>query len=184
MAEAESGELRLIAGPYEPPTVRRGDWLECHVRGLTRVGGWSNGRIPWPRAWKTGAHQLIVTDELARAVRTESEAAIVHWWGVSPGTVWAWRKALGVGRMTEGTREVYREVMPRRLPPEAAARGRARAAEPDVIAKIVEAKRGKPAHPNTCAALLAAAKAPRSAEHRRKIGEANRRRHKGVSPPA
>jgi hypothetical protein len=40
-----------------------------------------------------------VNEELARAIRHESAAAIRHWWGVSVGVVWRWRRALGVGRM-------------------------------------------------------------------------------------
>jgi hypothetical protein len=27
---------------------------------------------------------------------------VAHWWGVHRQTVWAWRKALGVGATTEG----------------------------------------------------------------------------------
>lgn len=152
----------LIASPYEPPLVTRGDWLECEIHGLVRVGGYSHGRIPWPRVWRCGTHQLIVTVELARAVRTEAEAAICWWWGVGTVTVWSWRQALGVGRMTDGTREVYRQVMPQRITPEAAAKGRSRAAEPGAIERMAATKRGKPAHPNTRAALLLAAKRPRN----------------------
>jgi hypothetical protein len=48
-----------------------------------------------------------VTEELARAVRTESAAAVCYWWGVSEGVVWRWRKALGVTRTNnEGTRQL------------------------------------------------------------------------------
>jgi hypothetical protein len=35
---------------------------------------------------------------MARAVRTESAAAVRFWWGVSVGVVWRWRRALGVTR--------------------------------------------------------------------------------------
>jgi hypothetical protein len=38
----------------------------------------------------------LLDEELARAVRSESAAAIMHWWGVTAGVVWRWRKALGV----------------------------------------------------------------------------------------
>jgi hypothetical protein len=166
----------LIAGPYEPPKVRRGDWIECEVNGLTRVGGYSCGQIPWPRAWRTGTHQLIVTAELARAVRTEAEIVIAYWWDVGLTTVWAWRRALGVGRMTDGTVQLYRELQPARLPPEAAARGLLKAAEPEVLARMAVSKRGVPVHPNTRSALIAAAQRPKSADHRHRIGEANHRR--------
>jgi hypothetical protein len=42
---------------------------------------------------------LLLDDELARAVRTESAAAVGYWWGVSEGVVWRWREVLGVDRM-------------------------------------------------------------------------------------
>jgi hypothetical protein len=42
---------------------------------------------------------LLVNEELARAIRHESAAAIHFWWGVSVGVVWRWRKAFSVGRM-------------------------------------------------------------------------------------
>jgi hypothetical protein len=35
---------------------------------------------------------------LARAVKNESAAAIMHWWGASQFAVRNWRKALGVDR--------------------------------------------------------------------------------------
>jgi hypothetical protein len=47
--------------------------------GVTRLGLGLNGLNP-----------------KARAVRLESAAAIRHWWGVSVGVVWRWRKALGL----------------------------------------------------------------------------------------
>jgi hypothetical protein len=48
-----------------------------------------------------------LSEELARAVRTELAAAVRYWWGVSEGVVWRWRKALGVTRTNnEGTRRL------------------------------------------------------------------------------
>src|SRR5699024_1165190 len=110
----------------------------------------------WPRRKKTGRASLILTAELARAVRTESVAGICHWWGVRPTKVWMWRKALGVDT-TPGSQAIAR----RGVPPAAAAKGRARASEPDIRAKMAETKRGQPAPPQTRAALLRAAKAPK-----------------------
>jgi hypothetical protein len=40
----------------------------------------------------------LVDEELARAVRHESAAAVRFWWEVSVGVVWKWRKTLGVTR--------------------------------------------------------------------------------------
>jgi hypothetical protein len=75
------------------------------------VTSWSDGRISWPRCralGHRGGSGLLVDDELARAVRSESAAALMYWWGVNGRTAWAWRKALGVeGRTaTAGTRRL------------------------------------------------------------------------------
>jgi hypothetical protein len=52
---------------------------------------------------------LLVNEDLARAIRQESAAAIMYWWGVSEFVVWKWRKALGVSRTdNEGTRRLIR----------------------------------------------------------------------------
>ena len=107
----------LLAGPYRPPACRRGDWLNDAARGRVQVGGWTAAPIPWPRRRKTGRAALILTPELARAVRVESVAAICHWWGVGATTVWAWRQTLGVARVTEGTRARLRERAARRRKP-------------------------------------------------------------------
>jgi hypothetical protein len=56
---------------------------------------------------KRGKPTLLMTDELARAVRCESAAALCWWCGVSEAVVWRWRKALGVSRTNnEGTRRL------------------------------------------------------------------------------
>jgi outer membrane lipoprotein-sorting protein len=78
------------------------------------VTGWSDGRISWPRcrALDSRGHGsgLLVDEELARAVRSESAAAVMYWWGISCSTVWLWRTALGVEgwTATEGTRRLVR----------------------------------------------------------------------------
>ncbi|WP_434030131.1 hypothetical protein, partial [[Pseudomonas] boreopolis] len=86
----------LIAGPYMAPSCRAGDWLDDEIEGRIEVGGWTHARLPWPRRKKTGRASLILTAELARAIRTESVEAIRYWWGIGPTKVWQWRKALGV----------------------------------------------------------------------------------------
>jgi hypothetical protein len=66
----------------------------------------SAGPIPWPKVIPLGQRSqpsLLLAGDLERAVRVESVAAVCYWWGVSGRTVWNFRKALGVGRMTEGT---------------------------------------------------------------------------------
>jgi hypothetical protein len=49
---------------------------------------------------------MVVCSELARAVRRESVAALMHWWAVTSPTVWKWRQALGVMADTPGTRRL------------------------------------------------------------------------------
>lgn len=113
------------------------------------VGGWTDAPIAWPRRKKTGRRSLILTAELARAVRTESAAAICHWWGVGPTKVWQWRQALGV-ETTKGSQR----IACRGVPADGAAKGRKRAAQPDARIRMAKTKRGKLVHPNTRAALL------------------------------
>src|SRR5262245_66336696 len=95
--------VTLLFGPYTPPKLKRGDRAGCLVRDCTVViTSISAGRIPWPRCRaldSRGGSGLLVEEELARAVRSESAAALKFWWGVSTKAVWHWRKALGVGRM-------------------------------------------------------------------------------------
>jgi hypothetical protein len=49
-----------------------------------------------------------VDQELARAVRHESAAAVTFWWGASQNAVKAWQRALGVSQWgTEGSRRLH-----------------------------------------------------------------------------
>jgi DNA-binding XRE family transcriptional regulator len=92
--------------------------MTCVLRGKAKVCGWSNGRIPWPiiRVGHGGKGAYAVTPELARAVRSESSAALMHWWGVGIVTVTHWRKALGVEQFNEGTRRLWSLWKERKLP--------------------------------------------------------------------
>lgn len=152
----------LIAGPYYPPACNVGDWINDEQDGLLEVGGWTTAPISWPRRKKTGRPSLILCGDLVRALRIESAAAICYWWGVGPTKVWQWRQALGIGPITDGTRKLLQDNTG--VPPEAAARGRQKAATAESRAKMAETKRGKPAHPATKAALLNAAKQPKPPE--------------------
>jgi hypothetical protein len=50
---------------------------------------------------------LPVNEDLARAARQGSAAALMSWWGAAVGVVWRWRRALGVSRMgNTGTRRL------------------------------------------------------------------------------
>lgn len=149
----------LIAGPYEAPFCVAGAWVEDAVLGLVEVGGFTTAPIPWPRRKKTGRPSLILTGDLLRAVETESVEAIVDHWGVGATTVWSWRKALGVDRVTEGTRKLLQERTG--VPPEAAAKGRLAALSPESIERNRAAHVGRPVSEATRANLLRAAKAPK-----------------------
>ncbi len=151
---------KLIGGPYHPPACAVGDWLPDEIDGLLQVGGWTNARIPWPRRKKTGRHSPILCGDLVRAVRAESSEAVQYWWGVGPVTVAKWRRALGVPQDNTGTR-LLRQARHPGIPPEAAARGRAKAASPESRAKMAQSKRGQPMHPNTAAALRQAVTKPK-----------------------
>src|SRR5262245_37249898 len=104
--------VRLLFGPDDPPPLTRGARAFCLVRDcLVVVTSWSACHIQWPRRRaKDGpgrASGLLVDETLALAVRQESAAAVMHWWGVSAKAVWRWRKALGVGRTdSPGTRRL------------------------------------------------------------------------------
>lgn len=162
---------------YSAPLADTGDVLDCEAAGKSFVvGGITDAPIPWPRRRKSGRAQLIVCGDLVAALRVESASAIAHHWGVSITTVWSWRKALGVERVTEGTRELLKENSAKAYESGGPARGREQARSEESRRKMSETKRGKRAHPNTAKALREAAKQRKSASHRKKIGEANRRR--------
>ena len=94
--------VKLLSGPYKAPRLRRGDRAACLFKDCGVVGtGWTDARVSWPRCLPVGTKGrplLPVDEELARAIRHESAAALCHWWGVSELLVWKWRRALGVGR--------------------------------------------------------------------------------------
>jgi len=86
-----------------------GSEVACLLRGRAKVCGWSRGPIHWPliRVGHGGKGAILMTEELARAVRHESQAALSHWWGVCTTTVTHWRRKLGVDQFNEGTRRLW-----------------------------------------------------------------------------
>jgi hypothetical protein len=98
----KSERTRLLHGPYRSPVLRVGDRATCLYKdGDVVVTTWTDARILWPRCKRCqgkGRPSLLVDEELARAIRTESAAALRFWWGVGEPLVWKGRKALGVGR--------------------------------------------------------------------------------------
>src|SRR5262245_33356312 len=82
----DGGKFELLFGPYRPPDLQPGDRAWCLLRDcLVVVTRWSDGRISWPLCHgleaNSGASGFLVDDEFARAIRSESAAAIGHWWG-------------------------------------------------------------------------------------------------------
>jgi hypothetical protein len=113
MKARDFDRVRLLFGPYKPPRLRRGDRATCLYRGCdVVVTSWTDALIPWPRCRALDGHGgggsgLLVDEELARAVRHESAASVMYWWGPTCSTVARWRKTLCVGRMdSEGSQRL------------------------------------------------------------------------------
>ena len=111
----------LLHGPYAVPAARVGRTVTCMLRGKAKVCGWTEGRIPWPllRVGHGGKGVMLVTSELARAVRLESAAAMRYWWGVCSTTVFKWCRALSVPQWNEGTRHLWSLWKEHKLPDQA-----------------------------------------------------------------
>jgi hypothetical protein len=107
----DSQRFKLRFGPYRTPRFRYGSIKQCALQGDVKIVGISNGRIPWPLAVKPGrgGRSFVLYGDLAKAVRHEAAIAVAYWWGVRPNAVTQWRKALGVGRSTKGSRAVRTE---------------------------------------------------------------------------
>ncbi len=87
----------LIGGPYKSPRCKVGSRLYDILRGDLIVCGISDAPMPWPlgRSHPVCRPLPIVTVELVRAIREESELAVMYHWGVSrvacPAGVGRWR---------------------------------------------------------------------------------------------
>ena len=89
------------------------------------------------------AKTLIVSGDLARAIRRESNQAVAHWFGVTPQTVTVWRKALGVGRTNPVTHRLRSDYTAEPWAKAARLQAYAKAGDPARRRKIAAAKRGK-----------------------------------------
>jgi hypothetical protein len=100
MISCLANKTELLHGSYDPPALRRGDRTTCLFRGAEVViTAWTDAPISWPRCQRVGVRGgsgLPVSEELVRAIRTESSLAIQHWWAIGEETVWRWRKAFGI----------------------------------------------------------------------------------------
>jgi hypothetical protein len=175
---------KLLFGPYQAPRFRYGSVVLCEVRGWQCLTGLSSAPIPWPTArGKRGRPYLVVYGSLAKAVRRESNLAVAYWWGVTPQTVSAWRKALGVGPTTAGTSARRRDAAALTIRSDRAeAKRRASYTDPQRNERIAAAKLGKPRPAHVRAALDAGRALSQTPEARRKRSESHKRR--GTVPPA
>jgi hypothetical protein len=143
----ESERVKLLFGPYRMPRCKVGGKLRCELRGTVIVRGLSDAPIVWPftRSSKgRGPARLILCDDLVRAVRRESAAAIRYHWRVSGHSVWKWRVALGIGATTKGTSDLRRRWSPESIQSDKAKAKLAPALKlPERAAKIAAARRGK-----------------------------------------
>ena len=152
----EDDVRRLRFGPYRTPRVKLGTVLADEVRDCdVVVCGYTDARIPWPVGKPLGgrARSPVIYGELLRAVRTEANIAVCHWWGVTPQTVTKWRKALGVGMMTAGTTAVRSEKGGEPDILAGLAKGRLKIHDPERNEKIAAARRGKPRPPHVIEAM-------------------------------
>lgn len=92
----------VLRGTYNPPVVRIGQRVFCRVRHKwCRVTGFTDAPICWPRGQplkQRGGGGVVVNATLERAIRTESAESLEHFFGVTGGVVWRWRKAFGIPR--------------------------------------------------------------------------------------
>jgi hypothetical protein len=182
MDDAERFRLRF--GPYRTPRFKYGAQVKDARRGTVKIVGLSDAPIPWPiGAGNRGAKSLVLFGALARAVRRESNQAVARAWGVSGQTVTAWRKALGVGPTTDGTSKLRSAHFHEPWAREAQTKAWAKARDPGRRAKIAAARQGKSRPTHVIEAMRQAHLGkPLSAETRRKMSEAHKRRKSW--PPA
>ena len=172
---------RLHFGPYRTPLFRLGQRVDDERRGQVRIVGVSDGRIPWPIGVARGSRSLVVYRGLARAVRREAAAAVMHWWGARPWIVNRRRRSLGVARWNEGDLRLKAAKGKRNLVGIAAMD--ATAGDPARRAKIAAARRGKARPPAVVEGMRRRMLGKRlSAATRAKMSEAHRAR--GTRPPA
>lgn len=126
---------KLLGGPYAMPRCRVGKPLFDTIRGDLVVATITDTPIPWPfgRVSRACRGAPILTGDLERAVRVESNQAIQYYWGVSRWTVERWRRALGVERMNPGTAAVWKELSASKVQ---SARARRRARSPAARRKM------------------------------------------------
>lgn len=168
-----------LLGSYKTPTFEYGDVVGCARRGEVRIVGLSDAPIPWPIGQtlpRGSSRSLVLYGDLANAVRRESAEAVMHFWGVGPSTVWHWRKALGVGQYTEGTRRLKSEALSPVLE-KAREASRPTLNSPQRRAKLSAALRGKARPPHVIEAIRKGQLGKKhSAQTREKMSRMHRQR--------
>src|SRR5260221_8907808 len=127
----DDDRFKLLFGPYRTPVFCYGDDVFCEMQGDVILCGLTAARIPWPvgkRKQKgSRARFIVLYGALAEAVRRESAQAVAYWWGITAQTVPRWRKALGVGPVTEGTHRLHHDYFEEPWALDARAKGQAMA---------------------------------------------------------
>jgi len=172
----DSERFKLLYGPYVPPKCRVGDTLPCAYRGReVKVRCMTDAAVQWPATRRGLKASPIVCGDLIRAVRVESEIAVAYHWGVGANTVWTWRRALEVPRMTSGTRRLVIDNAAETLTPEVRAMADEAKHSPGFRAKRRAMMTGRPVHPKTAAGLLEAARRPKSEQWKRALSQRMRK---------
>lgn len=123
-----------LSRTYRAPRCKPGHTIACLLRGDVEIDGLTEGSRSTaegtPLAWPyiepcpgTGRRTLLLCGDLVAAVRTEAARDVAQAWGVSRWQVGRWRRALAVGRMTAGTRQLWRDLAAQRLTPASRRKG-------------------------------------------------------------
>src|ERR1700722_17200632 len=105
-----------LLGSYRTPRCKPGQVFPCVINGDREVTGITDAPIPWPyNVPRAAVRQLLVSGDLERAIRTESNQAVAYYFGVSRWQVDDWRRRLQVPRMNPGTAQLWKELAPARL---------------------------------------------------------------------
>lgn len=129
---------------YKTPKFRYGAVVFDEVRGEVEIVGLSDAPIPWPIGKRKQGKSLVVYQDLAKAVRSESNATVCELWGITPQTVTKWRKALGVERINAGTSQRLSQNMTPAKKAKMQARLRPTYRNPERNEKIRQARLGQP----------------------------------------
>jgi hypothetical protein len=173
----DSERFKLLYGPYKMPICKLGEKLLCEYRDKElSVKGITDGLIQWPSAFRGKVLSPIVCGDLVRAIRTESEMAVAHHWGVCKETVRQWRRALNVPRMTNGSLRLVMDYASEKIfTPEAITRAKETLHSAEVRARLSAARKGRIQHPNTIAACRELGRRPKSEEWKRGLSERSKK---------